>query len=90
MTQNMNPIAREKLTKLVPVLNAAASKLESLSKTELPKEELVALGQLNDRVAVYLQEIVMMLADDSPLQIDAVVEFIEVVEFCANQIEQIG
>lgn len=90
MTQNMNPIAREKLAKLVPVLKEAASKLERLSKTELPKEELVALGQLNDRVAVYLQEIVMMLADDSPLQIDAVVEFIEVVEFCADQIEQIG
>lgn len=90
MTENMTPIAREKLTKLVPVLQEAATKLERLSKTELPQEELVALGQLNDRVAVYLQEIVLLLADDSPLQIEAVVEFIEVVEYCAQQIELIG
>lgn len=86
----MNPIAREKLTMLVPVLKEAASKLERLSKIDLSKEELLALGRLNDRVAVYLQEIVLMLADDSDLQIDAVVEFIEMVEFCADQIAKIG
>ncbi|WP_274644614.1 hypothetical protein [Pseudomonas serbica] len=89
MTEDLSPIAREKLTKLILELNDAATKLNTLSMKKLPKEDLVALGGLNDRVAVYLQDIVLMLADTSPLHIEAVMEFIGVVENCVDQIAQI-
>jgi hypothetical protein len=89
MTEDLSPIAREKLSKLIFELNDAATKLNALATKKLPKEDLVALGGLNDRVAVYLQDILLMLADTSPLHIEAVMEFIELVENCVDQIGQI-
>ncbi|WP_338923674.1 hypothetical protein V0M98_36225 (plasmid) [Pseudomonas silesiensis] len=89
MTEDLSPIAREKLSKLILDVKDAATKLESLSTQPLPTEELVALGQLNARLAIYLQDIVLMLAETSPLNIQATMEFIELVEHCVEQINQI-
>lgn len=89
MTEDLSPIAREKLSKLILDLNDVATKLNELSTKKLPKEDLVALGGLNDRAAVYLQDIVLMLADTSPLHIEAVMEFIGVVEHFIAQVDDI-
>lgn len=89
MSEDYSSIAREKLSNLVQDLNAAASKLELLSTKTLPQDELLALSQLSDRVAIYLQDIVLMLADDSQLHIESVLEFVGLVEHCVEQISQI-
>lgn len=89
MSEDYSAIAREKLSNLVQDLNSAASKLELLSTKTLPQDELLALSQLSDRVAIYLQDIVLMLADDSQLHIESVLEFVGLVEHCVEQIAQI-
>lgn len=89
MSEDYSAIAREKLSNLVQDLNSAASKLELLSTKTLPQDELLALSQLSDRVAIYLQDIVLMLADDSQLHIESVLGFVGLVEHCVEQIAQI-
>jgi hypothetical protein len=89
MSENKSVIAREKLARLTADLKRAAEKLGVLAQGNLPEEDLLAIGALNDRVAVYLQDIILMVVDTRDLDIDAVVEFVDLVEHFVAEIDGI-
>lgn len=89
MSDNKSVIAREKLASLTADLKRAAEKLGVLAQGDLPEEDLVAIAALNDRAAVYLQDIILMVVDTRDLDIDAVVEFVDLVENYVTEIDRI-
>lgn len=89
MSENKSVIAREKLASLTADLKRAAEKLGVLAEGDLPEEDLLAIGALNDRAAVYLQDIILMVVDTRDLDIDAVVEFVDLVENYVAEIDRI-
>jgi hypothetical protein len=89
MSEDKNVIARQKLVHLTNDLNRAATKIGHLAAQNQPEEDLVALGSLNDRAAIYLQDIILMVADTRDLDIAAVVEFVDLVESFVAEIDNI-
>jgi hypothetical protein len=89
MSENKSVIAREKLAKLTGEIKRAAEKLGELARGDLPEDDLLALGALNDRAAIYLQDIILMVVDTRDLDIDAVVEFVDLVEKFVAEIDGI-
>lgn len=89
MSDNKSVIAREKLASLTADLKRTAEKLGVLAQGDLPEEDLVAIGALNDRAAVYLQDIILMVVDTRDLDIEAVVEFVDLVESYVAEIDRI-
>jgi hypothetical protein len=89
MSEDKNVIAKQKLIQLTNDLNRAATKIGHLAAQSQPEEDLVALGSLNDRAALYLQDIILMVADTRDLDIAAVVEFVDLVESFVAEIDKI-
>jgi hypothetical protein len=89
MTEDKSGIAREKLALLTTELKRSADKIAELAQSELSQDDQDALGALNDRVALYLQDIILMVSDDRALDIPAVIEFIDLVEHFVNEVDNI-
>lgn len=89
MSEEKSNIAKEKLAKLVIDLRRAAEKLGDLAKTNTEAEDQLALGVLNDKAALYLQDVILMVADDRELDVAMVVEFVDLVENFVSEIDGI-
>lgn len=89
MSEDKSNMAKEKLAMLTVDLNRVAKKLGELVKTNPDLEDQIALGALNDRAALYLQDIILMVADDRDLDVPLVIEFIDLVENFVFEIDEI-
>ncbi len=83
-------LAREKLELLTSGLHDAAAKLNALSKHDLPHDELLALYEMNARVALYLNEIVLLLGQAGDLHLPSTLEFIDQVEYFVGEVDAIA
>lgn len=89
MSENKSNIAKEKLAMLTGDLRRAAKKIGELASTHQELDDQIALGALNDRAALYLQDIILMVADDRDLDVPLVIEFIDLVEKFVTEIDGI-
>jgi hypothetical protein len=89
MSEDKSNIAKEKLAKMIDELRRAAQKIGELAKTNPDQDDQLALGVLNDKAALYLQDILLMVADDRNLDIPTVIEFIDLVEHFVAQVDEI-
>lgn len=89
MSEEKSNMAKEKLAMLTVELNRTAKKIGELVKTNPDLDDQLALGALNDRAALYLQDIILMVADDRDLDVPLVIEFIDLVENFVAEIDAI-
>lgn len=89
MSEDKSNMAKEKLALLTVELNRTAKKIGELAKANPDLDDQLALGALNDRAALYLQDIILMVADDRELDVPLVIEFIDLVEKFVAEIDAI-
>lgn len=89
MSEDKSNMAKEKLAMLTVDLKRSAIKIGELVKTNPDLDDQLALGALNDRAALYLQDIILMVADDRDLDVPLVIEFIDLVEQFVAEIDGI-
>ena len=89
MSEDKSNMAKEKLAKLTVDLNRSAKKIGELVKSNPDLDDQLALGALNDRAALYLQDIILMVADDRELDVPIIIEFIDLVENFVSEIDNI-
>lgn len=89
MSEDKSNMAKEKLAMLTVDLKRSAMKIGELVKTNPDLDDQLALGALNDRAALYLQDIILMVADDRDLDVPLVIEFIDLVEQFVAEIDSI-
>lgn len=89
MSQEMSNIAKEKLAALTADLKRAAVKIGQLAKENPDQEDQIALGILNDKVALYLQDVILMVADDRELDVPVVIEYVDLIEKVVSEIDSI-
>lgn len=89
MSQEMSNIAKEKLAALTADLKRAAVKIGQLAKENPDQEDQIALGILNDKVALYLQDVILMVADDRELDVPVVIEYVDLIEKVVAEIDSI-
>lgn len=89
MSEDKSNMAKEKLARLTADLNRAAKKIGDLAKTNPDVDDQIALGALNDRAALYLQDIILMVADDRELDVPMAIEFIDLVEHFVAEVDAI-
>ncbi len=89
MSKDLSGVAKEKLSKLVFDLERTIKKISELIEITSDNDDLFALGALNDRAALYLQDILLIMLDERPMNIDAVIELIDLAEHFIDQVDSI-
>ena len=89
MSDDKNLAAKEKLAFLAGEIERVAIKIGHLITTHEDPDDLKALAKLNDRAALYLQDIALLISDERELDIPTMLDFIDLVEHYVDQIDSI-
>lgn len=84
-----NKLIRKKLSGLVHSLKEATDLLVILSRKRLSTDDMRAVGELNDRCALYLQEIMLLLSKDQSYNVVSTLDFVDQVEYLVHEIKSI-
>lgn len=89
MSDDKNLAVKEKLAFLMVEIERASKKIGVLIASHNDPEDIKALAKLNDRTALYAQDIAIMLMEEREFDIPSIIEFFDLVEHFVEQIDSI-